>query len=299
MSKKKLEQVSEWSRINIDTIAIPDRLRLMCPNTIEELAASFAEVGLLNPITVRPNEDGGGYILVAGRHRWLAAQRCEWKTIHCIVKRDLDADKAELAEIDENLIRAELSPAERALHVDRRKAIYEKLHPETKHGGDRKSAKTKKSSRQVGDLKKRFTKDTAGKTGQSERSVQRDASRGENVAVLPDIVGTSLDQGAEIDALAKLPVDEQRELAARARSGEKVSAKQTGSAEISTEDRQAAMAELSMTPEEKAAKASAKEFAEFSFVCHARLPKMTPADQQKARLLVSKLTSVKPKAKAA
>jgi len=28
--------------------------------------------------------------------------------------------------------------------------------------------------------------------------------------VLPDIVGTSLDTGAEIDALAKLPVEKQR-----------------------------------------------------------------------------------------
>jgi hypothetical protein len=40
-----------------------------------------------------------------------------------------DDHHALLMEIDENLARANLSPAERALHVGRRKAIYEGLHP--------------------------------------------------------------------------------------------------------------------------------------------------------------------------
>jgi hypothetical protein len=40
-----------------------------------------------------------------------------------------------------------------------------------------------------------FTKDATKKTRQSERSVQRDATRAKKVAVLPDIAGTSLDKG--------------------------------------------------------------------------------------------------------
>jgi hypothetical protein len=40
----------------------------------------------------------------------------------------------ELAEIDENLIRFDLTPAERAMHTRARKKVYERLHPETKHG---------------------------------------------------------------------------------------------------------------------------------------------------------------------
>jgi hypothetical protein len=44
------------------------------------------------------------------------------------------------------------------------------------------------------------------------------------VPVLPDIIGTSLDSGAEIDALAKLPESVQRSLAQAARRGENVSA---------------------------------------------------------------------------
>ena len=56
-------------------------------------------------------------------------------------------------------------------------------------------------------------------------TVKRDAIRGKKVPVLPDIVGTSLDNGAEIDALAKLPESEQRSLAEAAKRGEKVSAR--------------------------------------------------------------------------
>jgi hypothetical protein len=44
------------------------------------------------------------------------------------------ADGAELAEIDENLIHIDLTPAERAMHITRRKELYEKLHPETQKG---------------------------------------------------------------------------------------------------------------------------------------------------------------------
>jgi ParB family chromosome partitioning protein len=65
-----------------------------------------------------------------------AAQRkLKWKEINCTIFDGMAADEAELAEIDENLIRAELSPAERALHIGKRKELYEKVHPETKKGG--------------------------------------------------------------------------------------------------------------------------------------------------------------------
>jgi len=41
---------------------------------------------------------------------------------------------AELAEVDENLIRSPLTPAQEASAIFRRKAIYEELHPETEAG---------------------------------------------------------------------------------------------------------------------------------------------------------------------
>jgi len=207
--------------IDVNDIKVPaDRCRALRPHDIAGIAASFQVVGQLQPIVVRPLVDGG-YSVIAGVHRLKAAEKLGWKTISATVRDGLSTDLIELAEIDENLIRAELTPAERALHVGRRKQIYERLHPEAKHGGDRKSAG---SSRQIGDLK-RFTADAAEKTGQSERALQRDAERADKVVVLPDIAGTSLDKGVEIDALAKLPAAEQRTIAEAAKRGEKVTAR--------------------------------------------------------------------------
>jgi N6-adenosine-specific RNA methylase IME4 len=195
------------------------RLRAIRDELVTKLAESMEKRGLLQPITVGLGSDRG-YSLVCGWHRLEAAKRLGWSTIAATFT-DLDDDEAELAGIDENLIRGELSPAERAMHVRRRKELYEKLHPETKHGA---TGRGRKKSRQLGDSNDRFTKDTT-KTGQSERDVQRDATRAKSVVVLSEIIRTSLDQGTELDALAKLPPDEQRNLAKRAKAGEKVSAK--------------------------------------------------------------------------
>lgn len=75
------------------------------------------------------------------------------------------------------------------------------MHPETRNGGSRRG-----SSRQTGDLNDRFTSDTAAKTGKPERSIQRDATRAKALgADLDRIAETSLDKGAELDALAAVP----------------------------------------------------------------------------------------------
>jgi ParB-like chromosome segregation protein Spo0J len=200
-----------------------DRLRALRDENVTALAQSMTDQGLLQPIVVRPNEDGG-YDPIAGIHRLEAAKKLNWTMINCVVLDDIDADQAELIEIDENLIRAELSPAQRAMHIGKRKKLYEKLYPETKAtkaGGPGRA----KNRRQNGDdIAERFTKDTARKSNRPERTIQRDATRAQRVQVLPDIVGTLLDSGAEIDALAKLPAAEQRSLAKSAKRGEKVSA---------------------------------------------------------------------------
>jgi hypothetical protein len=210
--------------LEIETIALsdiaipPERMRSLREDIVDALVESMGNLGLLQPIVVQPCN--GRFVLLAGRHRFEAARRLGWESVRCTILRDNDTEQVELAEIDENLIRAELSPAERALHIRRRKAIYESLHPETRHGGDRKS----KSSCQNGDSK-RFTKETAKKTRTSERKVQRDVTRGKKVVVLNQIAGTSLDTSTELDALAKLSPEEQRKLAECATLGKKVSAK--------------------------------------------------------------------------
>ena len=204
-------------------VVAPNRMRALRPEKVAEIAESIQAQGLLQPIVVRPR-GRSSFWLVAGRHRLEAFRELGLDRIPAVIRDGLDADAALLAEIDENLIRADLSPAERALHQAERKRRYEKLHPETKHGGDRKSAKAK-SSRLHGDKNaERYTKDAAKKTGKSERSVQREVERANKIAGLADVVGTSLDVGDELDALAKLPDSAQHDLISRARAGEKVTA---------------------------------------------------------------------------
>ena len=189
------------------------RLRSLTESTVNRLMSSIRDVGLLHPVCVyrRKVIRGGiavdGFGIVAGAHRVEACRRLGWDVIPAVIT-DADELHRQLAEVDENLCGTTLSPAEGALFTQRRKDIYEALHPETRNGGDRRS-----SDRQVGELKNdRFTADTASRTGQSERKVQRDAQRGESVdpEILEEIRGTDLDKGVVIDALAKAPRDEQR-----------------------------------------------------------------------------------------
>jgi ParB-like chromosome segregation protein Spo0J len=208
-----------FSEIELSRITVPpNRLRELRPETVDVLAESIGRQGLLQPIRVQVTKDG--YRLIAGRHRLEAVRKLGHATIFAGVVKELDADQAQLAEIDENLIRAELSPAERAAHVAARKAVYERLHPETKHGGDRKS-----ESRSQNAKLKSFVADTAEKTGKHPATVARDVKRGEDIPDVAALAGTSLDKRVELDAFAKLSEDEQIALAERAKAGEEVTAR--------------------------------------------------------------------------
>ena len=220
--------MSSEKTLGISGIAIkPERLRSLQPEKVAELAGSMAKLGQLQPIIVRPvgkTGSGNGYWLIAGRHRLEAAKQLKWPAIRAVVLENVKADMAELIEIDENLIRAELSAAERAIHVGRRKEIYERQHPQTKHGaapgraGGGKAKGTKLGS---------FAAATAKATGQSKTKIKRDATRAKALGKLLDrINGTCLDNGAEMDALRRLPEDEQEDLVARAEAGEQVSARE-------------------------------------------------------------------------
>jgi hypothetical protein len=205
--------------IALDAITVPSkRLRKLRPEVVSELTETLASRGLLHPIVVQP--DDRGFLLLAGEHRVVAARQLGWSSIAAVVLDGLDADEALLIQLDENLIRADLSPAERALHLRERKRLYEKLHPGTKHGGDRKS-----SSRHQRRLDPRFTRVVAPTRCRSERTIHREIARAERIPDLFDVPGTTLDAPDELDALAKLPEPEQRKLITRAKAGETVSAK--------------------------------------------------------------------------
>lgn len=171
---------------------------------VSALAESIASVGLLNPIRCRA--DGDGWEVVAGSHRLAACERLGLVDIEAIVY-DADDLHAELAMIDENLMRAELSPSDRARQTARRKAIYEELHPETKAGVAGGLARQHGTA----DDKLSFAAETARLIGKDQRTVQRDAERGEKVIdeVLSLIAGTKLDTGAYLDKLKRLSPNDQ------------------------------------------------------------------------------------------
>jgi ParB/RepB/Spo0J family partition protein len=205
--------------VKLAAVIVPAaRLRRLRPEKVAEIAESFEQRGQIQPIVVVPDE-ADRFNLIVGEHRLRAAEKIGWQHIRAEVREGLDADVAELIEIDENLIRADLTDAERAMHLARRKALYEKAHPETKHGavgrGRKKSSQNENS----------FVADTASKTGKGRSTVARDITRANKIVDLASTVGTSLDEGDELDALAKLPEDAQRDLIERAVAGEKVSAR--------------------------------------------------------------------------
>jgi ParB family chromosome partitioning protein len=78
---------------------------------LSELAASIAEKGVLQPITVR--EKDGVFELVAGERRWRAAQMAGLGEIPAVVRELDDREVMEIALI-ENLQREDLNPIEEA-----------------------------------------------------------------------------------------------------------------------------------------------------------------------------------------
>ncbi|HUG45692.1 MAG TPA: ParB/RepB/Spo0J family partition protein [Sphingomicrobium sp.] len=80
-------------------------------DSIEELAGSIRERGVLQPVLLRP--DGDNYQLVAGERRWRAAQKARLHTIPAIVREIDDSSAAEIALI-ENVQRQDLNAIEEA-----------------------------------------------------------------------------------------------------------------------------------------------------------------------------------------
>jgi ParB family chromosome partitioning protein len=82
--------------------------------SLEALAGSIREVGVLQPVVVRPADDAGDYILVAGERRCRAARLAGMTEIPAVI-RDVKAGAESLADaLIENLQREDLTPLEEA-----------------------------------------------------------------------------------------------------------------------------------------------------------------------------------------
>jgi ParB family transcriptional regulator, chromosome partitioning protein len=83
--------------------------------SLQALADSVAERGILQPVLVRPRP-GGSYELVAGERRWRAAQIAGLDTMPALVQHRDDGASLEVALV-ENMAREDLNPVEAARAV--------------------------------------------------------------------------------------------------------------------------------------------------------------------------------------
>jgi ParB family chromosome partitioning protein len=80
---------------------------------LKELSDSIKEHGLIQPLLVRPLDDGS-YQIVAGERRWRASRMAGLEKIPVVIKELSDDETMQLALI-ENLQREDLNPVEEAL----------------------------------------------------------------------------------------------------------------------------------------------------------------------------------------
>ena len=116
--------------------------RHFAEEALNELAASIAQRGIIQPIVVRPM--GRGYQIIAGERRWRAAQRARLHEVPAIVRDFSDGEALEIALI-ENIQREDLNPIEEA-------EAYRKLIDEFGHSQQELARLVDKSRSHVANL---------------------------------------------------------------------------------------------------------------------------------------------------
>jgi len=104
-------------KVNINDIVISSRKRKLNKDKVSELAESMKLIGQLEPITITKDN-----VLLAGWHRLEAAKLLGWDEIkaECFDGNEIEC---ELAEIDENLMRNDLTVLEQGEHLARRQEL--------------------------------------------------------------------------------------------------------------------------------------------------------------------------------
>lgn len=102
-----------YRQVPVDQIKVnPDQPRARFDDeSLEELASSMKEVGLLQPIVVTEGDDG--YVLIAGERRWRAAKRAGLHEIPAVV-REATGRPTLVEALIENVQRQDLTPLEEA-----------------------------------------------------------------------------------------------------------------------------------------------------------------------------------------
>jgi ParB family chromosome partitioning protein len=199
-------------RVPIEAITVPVGRQV---GDVTSLVESMRELGQLQPIVVSPSGE-----LVAGMRRLRAALLLGWTHILVIVL-DLVGTKKRLAVLDENLVRRQLPALEYAEALAERKELYEALHPETQQYRRGGVAKAAKSATALGAVAQSFAADTAARVGVSPRTVREYTQVSSMTPEVRDLLRSSDIKNSvkELVAVARLPVPEQKSVAAMLTQG--------------------------------------------------------------------------------
>ncbi len=161
-------------KVPLEKLKIRDNRVREVIGDLAELMKSMSEVGLLNPLTV--DED---YNVIEGTRRYYSAKNLGWSKIRCDRRIGLSEYQKITIEIDENLRRKNLNPAEEAKALALKKRAFLKIHPEYRRGGDRKSEKFRQN--QTANVALGFAQVQAEEIDASVRSIQTKTKIGEYI----------------------------------------------------------------------------------------------------------------------
>jgi ParB family chromosome partitioning protein len=203
-TKRLIRKEDPFLNVPIDNIIVaPDRNPIV-EQTVLGLMDSIQKTTLINPITIGPDLK-----LIAGAHRLEACKRLGWTEIPAH-QTTLDGLLAELAEIDENLIRnSDAHYLDADAKYLRRKEIYEALHPETKREATLKQYRTAETAKREAPS---FNADVAQKVGTPERTLRKSIQRARDI--VPEAqeeirkVGLGKEKALEV---ARTPAEQQVE----------------------------------------------------------------------------------------
>ena len=118
--KQRMKKM-DTKMLPVSSIQVAERIR-KDNGGLDELAGDIREHGLINPITVMEQSEGG-YVLIAGLRRLKATEQLGAKEIRATVMTALEADEMLMLEIAENEQRKEFTVSEKLAFAEKLKAV--------------------------------------------------------------------------------------------------------------------------------------------------------------------------------
>lgn len=174
--------------------------KVLDDDSMAETVESIRQVGIANPLIVRPDPEGG-YEIISGHRRHHAAELAGLDTIPVIV-RELDDDAAVIMMVDSNLQRESILPSERAM-------AYKMKLEAMKHQGSRSDLTCEQDAHKLDGKKSRDL--IAEQAGTSKDSVRRFIRLTNLIPEIMDMVDEKKIAMTPAVELSYLKPEEQRE----------------------------------------------------------------------------------------